>query len=73
MRPNVGGIRLSMTWEDSIFMVFDGIGDLVIPTELSRNASMRPNVGCVGLSIAWSTHDSIFMVFGGIGDFSNFN
>ena len=38
---------------------------LVISTELSRNASMRPNVGSIGLSI---THDSISMLFGGIGD-----
>ena len=40
----------------------------VISTELSRNASMRPNVGSIGLSIAWGTHALISMVFGGIGD-----
>ena len=51
---------------DSIFMVFGGIGDLVISTELSRNASMRPNVGGIGMSIAWGTQGSIFMVFGNI-------
>ena len=32
------------------------------------NASMRPNLGDIGLSMAWGTHDSIFMVCGGIGD-----
>ena len=39
---------------------------LVISTELYRNASMRPNVGGIGLPMAWGTYDSIFMVFGGI-------
>ena len=51
----LGGIGLFIAWgtHDSIFMVFGGIGDLVISTELSRNASIRPNVGGIGLSIAW--------------------
>ena len=39
---------------------------LVISTELPRNASMRPNVGGIGLTMMWSTHDMIFMVFGKI-------
>jgi len=40
---------------------------LIISTELPRNASMRPNVGGIGLTMMWSTHDMIFMVFGKIG------
>ena len=68
MRPNVGGIGLTMMWSthDMIFMVFGKIGILDIFTELPRNASMRPKLNAIGLYMTWGTHDSIFMVFGNI-------
>jgi len=68
MRPNVGGIGLTMMWSthDMIFMVFGKIGILYIFTELPRNASMRPKLNAIGLYMTWGTHDSIFMVFGNI-------
>ena len=74
MRPNVDPFGSSMAWgtHDSIFMAFGRIGDLVISTELYRNASMRPNVDSFGLSMPWGTHTSIFMAFGGTVDFSYF-